>query len=324
MYNISKKYYAGLAFFGKLLIIAGAYYLIAEKVMQQDHWTGMIDKAGASVMTRAQGALLPLLFLLSVANWCLEARKWQELVASFKSIPFMQAARQSLASLTVSLITPNRIGEYGAKALFFEGPERRRVLLLNFLGNFSQMAVTLLFGIFGILLLPDSIAAPFQFTPGLLLVVILLTTLALILFLRGRKGSQLLLTWKKSLRSLPQKVLARSMLISFAKYLVFSHQFYLLLWVFGAEVGYLQAMPVIFSMYFLSSLIPGFVVFDWLVKGSVAVTLFQFLGVDEILVLSVTSLMWILNFALPSLIGSFFVLTFNQSSKALRKSEIRP
>lgn len=324
MYNISKKYYAGLAFFGKLLIIAGAYYVISEKVMQQDHWVGMLDKAGASAMTRTYWALLPLLFLLSVANWWLEARKWQELVASFKSIPIMQAARQSLASLTVSLLTPNRIGEYGAKALFFEGPERKRILLLNFIGNFSQMAVTLLFGIFGLLLLTDSITTQFQFQPGPLHVGILFTSFALILFLRSRKGSQSLLTWRQGLCSLPQKVLAKSMLLSFAKYLVFSHQFYLLLWAFGAEVSYLQAMPVVFTMYFLSSLIPGFVVFDWLVKGSVAVTLFQFLGVDEILVLSVTSLMWVLNFALPSLIGSFFVLTFNRSSRALRKSEIRP
>jgi len=54
----------------------------------------------------------------------------------------------------------------------------------------------------------------------------------------------------------------------------------------------------------------------------VAVSLFQFLGVDEMLVLCVTGLMWVLNFAVPSLIGSYFVLTFNRSSLSLGKSEI--
>ena len=322
MYDISKKYYPGLTFFGKLLIIAGAYYVITEKAVHEGHWSGIISQAVPSDPTVRELLLLPFLLLLSALNWWLEVRKWQELVASLKSIPFLQAARQSLASLTVSLLTPNRIGEYGAKALFFERRERKRVLLLNFIGNFSQMAATLLFGLAGIALMPEVMPVMFRFSPSLVLLIMLFTGLAVFLFFRSRNGSRLLQTWKNKIWSAPQPVLARSLLLSFMKYLVFSHQFYLLLWAFGADLSYLQAMPVIFTMYFLSSLIPGFVLFDWLVKGSVAVTLFQFLGADELLVLSVTSLMWVLNFAIPSLIGSYFVLTFNRGSLALRKSEI--
>ena len=40
-------------------------------------------------------------------------------------INFFEAYEQCLASLTVSIITPNRIGEYGAKALFFEKENRK-------------------------------------------------------------------------------------------------------------------------------------------------------------------------------------------------------
>ena len=71
-------------------------------------------------------------------------------------------------------------------------------------------------------------------------------------------------------------------------------------------------MPIIYTMYLFSSIIPGFVVFDWLIKGSVAVSLFQIFHVNEVLILSVTSIMWLANFALPSLIGSYFVLTFTK------------
>ncbi|HLT54285.1 MAG TPA: hypothetical protein VKZ97_10350, partial [Flavobacteriaceae bacterium] len=52
-------------------------------------------------------------------------------------------------------------------------------------------------------------------------------------------------------------------------------------------------------------------IFDVVVKGSVAVYLFDFAGVNELVILSTTTLMWLLNFVLPSVFGSYFVLNFN-------------
>ena len=91
---------------------------------------------------------------------------------------------------------------------------------------------------------------------------------------------------------------------------------------FGVDIPYSLAMPIIFSMYLIASVIPGFVIFDWLVKGSVAISLFGFYGVNEIIVLCITGLMWICNFALPSLIGMFFVLTFDGSGLRLKQSQV--
>jgi hypothetical protein len=106
--------------------------------------------------------------------------------------------------------------------------------------------------------------------------------------------------------------------------LIFSHQFYLFLLFFGVDLSYSMAMPIIVSMYLISSVIPGFVLFDWLVKGSVAVTLFRLFGVDDIIVLSITASMWILNFAFPAMIGSFYVLTFKSSTLVYSESKLRP
>lgn len=93
--------------------------------------------------------------------------------------------------------------------------------------------------------------------------------------------------------------------------------------VFGGEIDYLSAMPIIFSMYFIASIIPGFVIFDWLIKGSVAVSLFSVLGVNELIIVSTTSLMWLLNFAFPSIIGSYFVLSFSSSFSSLKENRIQ-
>ena len=63
-------------------------------------------------------------------------------------------------------------------------------------------------------------------------------------------------------------------------------------------------------MYLITSLIPMLFIFDVVVKSSVAVWLFGYLNLSELSILSVVSLMWILNFVLPSIVGSYFVLNF--------------
>jgi hypothetical protein len=126
------------------------------------------------------------------------------------------------------------------------------------------------------------------------------------------------------LRAIPASLLTNAFLLSALKYLVFSHQFYFLLLFFGVELDYVLCMSLITTSYLISSVIPGFVLFDWLVKGSVAVVLFSGFGVNEILVLSITSVMWLLNFGLPTLAGSLYVITFNRRRLAVVKSKGGP
>src|SRR5690554_2101565 len=95
---------------------------------------------------------LPFVFLfLAALNWYFEILKWQHLVSSIEKVDFQVALKQSLAALAFSLATPNRIGDYGAKALFFERENRKWILLLNLFSNLAQMGVTLLFGIIGVI-----------------------------------------------------------------------------------------------------------------------------------------------------------------------------
>jgi len=58
-----------------------------------------------------------------------------------QKIAFPQAYKQSLASLTAAIITPNRIGEYGVKALYFKRNFRKKIMLLNFIGNIFPLFI---------------------------------------------------------------------------------------------------------------------------------------------------------------------------------------
>lgn len=301
-----------------MLIVIFAYRLISERLLKDGSYGFFLDH-----LEELQGWALPvvaILVSLTLANWLIEVMKWKTLAELIRPISMRSAMKQSLSSLAVSLVTPNRIGEYGAKALYFKAGERSRILLFNFVGNFSQMAMTLLFGITGLWVLSEPMQILGHMSVSWMRIGLVSATffLGAVLLARLWKGFYAKLV--SGLKSISIPVLLRVHLLSGLKYLVFSHQFCFLLLVFGVELDYLHCLGLISVSYLISSLIPGFVLFDWLVKGSVAALLFARFGVDEILVLSITSTMWLLNFAFPSVLGLFYVISFRRPGLTEQKS----
>lgn len=91
-------------------------------------------------------------YSITIFNWFFEILKWRILVSTIKKTSFFEALEQSLGGLTASLITPNRIGDYGAKAIYFEKQYRKRIVFLNLMGDVSQMTITTILGIIGVVI----------------------------------------------------------------------------------------------------------------------------------------------------------------------------
>ena len=254
----------------------------------------------------------PLIILIlmgfTTINWVLEITKWKILANPIKPISFHEASVQSLASHAFALMTPNRIGEYGAKALFYQKSDRKKVLLQNFIGNFYQLSVTMIIGFAGILYLRDLNT---NMHLEKVYYLIHLGTIIFCLLLIFRHRIPFFEKWldRNSIK-VHLKEDAWVFVLSLARYLVFSHQFYVLVTLFDAEVTYVVCMSSIAAMYFISSIIPMLAAFDFVVKGSVAVLIFSFLDISPLIILSITTLMWLLNFVLPAIVGSHFVLKF--------------
>jgi hypothetical protein len=274
----------------------------------------------ATIFSKGSNAVYSLFFfiLLATANWFFEILKWQTLVSTFEKINFKTALKQSLTSLTVSLATPNRIGEYGAKALFFESKKRKKILLLNFFSGAAQMLVTSFFGIFGLLYLLRNFNINYSVTTLCYfgIGIILLFAFAYYfkekeLLLKGFSIAKVFQFLKKN----SFQVKFKTILFSIFRYIIFSSMFYGLLLFFGANIAFTEAIPLIFAMYFLVSILPTLFIFDVVIRGGVAVWLFSFAGVPELIVLTTVLAMWLFNFVLPSLLGSFFVLTYQPSTR---------
>jgi len=299
----------------KLSIVVGAFYFIYNKLAHNSNLN--FDVFIAFLMKNDVFLIKNIIFLLflSIFNWFFEILKWQNLVSSIKNISFFEALKQSLAALTASLFTPNRIGEYGAKVIYYSKPLRKHILLLNLIGNIAQMCTTLLFGIVGVSLLISKYDIGVSRIKLFYLIILIVLIIAFLFFVSKLNKFEIkgfsIKRIKEFILKVSVKIHFKNVVFSVIRYLIFSFQFYFLLLLFGVDITYFIAMIVITSMYLLSSIIPTIFVFDVVVKGSVSLYLFSFVGVNELTILSVVTLMWMLNFVTPSVLGSLYVLNFD-------------
>mgnify|MGYP006148984199 CR=1 FL=1 len=115
----------------RLAIVIGAIYFLFRQLANNELLSVSQLKQQLFVLFSKNVWLILLLLLFTDVNWLLEIFKWKTLASFEKKITFFEAYEYCLASLTASIITPNRIGEYGAKALYFEKKLQKKVMILN-------------------------------------------------------------------------------------------------------------------------------------------------------------------------------------------------
>lgn len=306
MYNFKHTFKRLVVTTLKLTVVTGCFYFLYRKLAVDNAVSYASFYSSISVIFDTGFLLVGTILSLSVINWSLEILKWRVLVNTRQSICFKTAAKQCLSALTLSLLTPNRVGDYLAKALYYSKKQTKTIVILNAIGHFAQLFITLIFGVFGLLYLY------FNFGFGISINLLFLWTcvgliLLIILIIRSKFYTYRIQQFcSVTTTVLPFKIL----MVSLLRYLVFSHQFYLLMLIFNLQVAYLPSMMGVFSMYLLASVVPTFSFLDWAIKGSTAVFVFSNFKIDSLPILEISLLMWVLNFALPALVGSVFVLQY--------------
>ena len=288
-----------------------------------------VDESSVLRASLAGGGLfhdVPLSGLLMVAvlmgvNWGFEAFKWRLLVQPLERIPIWKAVAATLAGCSVSLVTPNRTGEFVGRVLYLRPEQRIAGASLTVLGNLSQVLVTLVVGTFGLLLMV-LLELPLPVRTGwplgaVAFVTVLFTFAAAVLFLFPQLLRQLLDLIPflrrfdrhfRVLSEVPRSALLTTLALSALRYVVFTAQFVALLLLLGADVPIdhvVLAVPVVFLM---TTLVPTFMLTELGVRGGVALALLQPLGGAPVVVVAATSLLWSLNVLLPALVGSVLLL----------------
>ena len=302
----------------KIGVVTGAFYYIYNQLSKDD--TLNVALLGEVLRDPKNYLSIALILLLTFSNRFVEILKWQNLSSLIQPVSVGQAAKQVLSALTLGIFTPNGIGEYAGKALYFDKKDTGRVIFLNMVCNGVQVIYAIVFGLIGLTILNQFhtiVPNSYLFTAyGIIAVVIGLLFSIRHFTIRGYS----LQTVVKLLNEIPKKKHRKNLGLAFIRYASFTHQYVLLYYLLGAELPYFELLCAVSAIYLLSSSLPNFQFLEFAVKGSIAMFIFDGLGVNQWIVALVATLIWLLNIVLPISIGSYFVLTFKVKQKAAIKS----
>ncbi|HEX9150436.1 MAG TPA: lysylphosphatidylglycerol synthase domain-containing protein, partial [Flavobacterium sp.] len=218
----------------KVLIVGGAFYFIYNQLAHNDK----LDWQKFIILFKKNWSFggIAFILLLSILNRFFEILKWQNLVGFIRKISLGEATKQVLGALTAGLFTPNGVGEYAGKALFFEKKNTKNILFLNLICNGIQMILTIIFGIFGLLyfnaqynvITTKTVALLF----GLLILLFLISFLLKKFTIKGYSIERLI----HKINEIPKPIHQKNIFLAICRFLVFSHQYYFLFIAFDVDL----------------------------------------------------------------------------------------
>ncbi len=220
-----------------------------------------------SVLKPANGWRVALVFLLMPINWLLETKKWQLLLRPFLDWSFRRCLSAVLAGVSVSAITPNRIGEIGGRLLQAKQGEYPGVLASSLLGSICQWLVFLLVGLPALIWVSGPFL-PEMYRPWRWMGLLPAFLLVIAVLLGGTKVLSRIIHWLaerfkwsvaellNALSNVSFATLLASTLIAALRFVTYLVQLYLLLGVFGIGLPLLRGLAGIAAIYLVQAGIP--------------------------------------------------------------------
>ena len=93
---------------------------------------------------------LSVVFILMIFNWTIEAQKWRLLLVGTERFSLWKSLQSVLTGVAVSVITPNRIGEYMGRILYLRNVHKIQGITVTIIGSFAQLIITGFLGLIGV------------------------------------------------------------------------------------------------------------------------------------------------------------------------------
>ncbi|MCH8534213.1 MAG: hypothetical protein LAT51_04010 [Flavobacteriaceae bacterium] len=183
----------------------------------------------------------------------------------------------------------------------------KAIIPLNLFHQYSQLLATLLVGALFLFFFPEfkwifnKIPFPEKTYPFLL--GLGLVSLTVFIMLKKKLIAPVYHWLNKNI-----KTALEVQVYAFLKYFSFSIQYLILLVFFEVEASNLVLLAAISITYLLASLIPANLIVDIGIKTTWGIVLFGYLGVEASVIVFISFSMWVLNFAIPALLGGLFIL----------------
>ncbi len=307
----------------KLTIVALLAWVIYKNVFgKQDIneiWTLFIENL------KNQNILwLIFAILLMPVNWISETLKWRVLLERIEQLSFRKSLAAIIAGVTLSIFTPNRVGEYGGRVLFVKPENNWKTVIATLVGSFSQLLVILSMGMLGF---GYFVGYFFEVETHLLRGVLFIMISLISLMFFGFYNIELVIpVFKKIphiyklkrffkhvavLKNYNSKTLSKALGFAFLRYTVYTVQYLLLLHFFDINVTLIDGLSGIATIYILQTSIPLPPLLGLIVRSEIAILVWGQFSSNELSILAASFVLWILNLIIPALLGAVFIANIN-------------
>ncbi|RYG39561.1 MAG: hypothetical protein EOO01_29170, partial [Chitinophagaceae bacterium] len=249
-HNRRLKYFINY-FLGPLLftwLAYSIYHQIQQQPGLEQSWQHISDSFNSSRIW-----LLFAVMVLMLVNWSIETIKWKLVVQRIQKVDFVTALKAVLSGVSFSVVTPNRVGEYLGRVLYMEEGKRLKAISLTITGSISQLIVTLVMGLIGLLILQKQIlatgvigpfwmdVATYSVVAGVLILTLFYFRLAVLVRWVDRLPGIRRYAWLlESLEDFNATLLLQLLSLSTIRFIVFIIQYFLLFRLFDVDVSLWQ------------------------------------------------------------------------------------
>ena len=273
---------------------------IYNKVLQNEN----LNQYGADLkvqLAKIHWSAWLLMGCLLILNYTIEAIKWKLVIASTNTFNTIQALRAVLVGQAFSFFTPARSGDYVGRTLFLAPGTKLKGITQMAWASYAQIIMTICFGCFALFWnLP--------FLPWLKWVAPIGAIIALFLFFYN----QPLKGWlsKINLLQIDTALKWRLLALAMARYCVYLMQYNWAAEMLSIPVGWVDLSIAIMALLFFLSMIPAISLTDLVIRGQLFLLLMAPFYQNDIMLIALTTLIWIVNFLIPSILGAILLLGF--------------
>tara|TARA_Y100000385_G_scaffold250923_1_gene273347 strand:- start:1738 stop:2709 length:972 start_codon:yes stop_codon:yes gene_type:complete len=304
----------------KLTIVCLAFWFLYQKVFSNESFVE-IKAQFLSILNEGSSLELLVVFILMFINWSIDAIKWQFLVSKLEKVSFWLALKAVFLGITVSIFTPNRVGEFGGRVFCLQQADRIKAVLVTIFGNITQLISTIIFGVLAFLYFRWQYTF-LIFTKSdygiyfLSLISFVVVLVLMYLLFNVSKLSGLFSKWKflekykdyaPVFSLFSSNDILKVLFLSIMRYGVYSFQFYLLIRFVNIDITLLQSLTMSALSFLSMSIIPTIALTEIGVRGSVAIYFFGFLSENAVGIMTASFALWIINLVVPAILGVFFV-----------------
>jgi len=305
----------------KLLLLALiAYVLYDQVILHQD-----LDTIKSELNQGLKGgnwAYLVICIVLMPINWLVESIKWRILVLPWKNISLKDSVKAIYAGISVGLVTPARIGEYGGRLLLIEGDDKSKSIPATLVSSVAQNLSNIIGGYLGAMIFCFCYFSVnrFVYIAGSILGLLAIIMICTLFFNISKLNLNWLNRWKwgkllnKQVHVLSlydRPILHKVLTLSHLRYLIYCTQYVLILYFLGIELSILAAFSGVAVIYLLQSGIPLPPMLSVVARGELAIIVWSIFTANVGGILVATFGIWVINLVIPALLGLLIVLNVN-------------